>query len=173
MSFFCALMKSLEHQTKGKEVEILWLGDNKLWHTGMKRQALLFLANGQYTTFIDDDDRISDHYVDTLLAHVGKGYDAINFGVMCSVDGETPKPVLSSVTYCSDKDFVDHYERLPSHIMCIRRELAVAVGFKDMQCGEDRDFAVRLKPMIQSEICIPNVLYHYDFNSRTTETQQR
>ena len=41
--------------------------DNKKRSVGEKRQDLLNLAKGQYLVFIDDDDRISDDYISSII----------------------------------------------------------------------------------------------------------
>jgi len=57
--------------------------------------------------------------------------------------------------------------------MCVKRELALQVPFKEINFGEDADYAKRLKPLLKSEHSIHKVLYHYDYNSKTTETQRK
>ena len=41
--------------------------DNKKRTIGKKRDEMLKLAQGKYVTFVDDDDRISDDYVDEIM----------------------------------------------------------------------------------------------------------
>ena len=48
-------------------MEIIGLFDNKKRSVGEKRQDLLNLAKGQYLVFIDDDDRISDDYISSII----------------------------------------------------------------------------------------------------------
>ena len=93
-SYFPKLLKKLESQLN-KNVEVLWLGDDKKRSVGEKRNNLLSIANGEYVTFVDDDDDISDDYVKTILHYIvnGKGVDVINFNVMCSVNGGEYKRV--------------------------------------------------------------------------------
>jgi hypothetical protein len=78
-----------------------------------------------------------------------------------------------------DKDFGkdsnerDCYKRIPNHLMCVKRELALQAGFPDKSFGEDAAYAKKLLPLLKTQHIIPEILYHYNFNSQTTETQGR
>lgn len=169
------LLDNLTKQTKGrKDVEILYLGDNKSITVGQKRNTLLAMAKGRYVAFIDDDDRVHPQYVALILQAMDKLPDVINFKVEITTNGINPKPVTYSAAFEADADYPDRYERLPNHLMAVRKELAVKCGgFPAINCGEDADYAIRLKPMIKTQANIPHVLYYYDFNTRTTEAQKR
>jgi len=172
-NFLPKMMKMLYSQLNDSNrgvVEILTFIDNKERSIGVKRNDLISLARGKYVTFIDDDDRITDDYVSTLLEHI-KDQDVICFKVEVSLNGSEPKICYYSKNYGTDYNTPDAYYRLPNHLMCYRRELVESVGYKDMQCGEDSDFAKRILPLIKEELCIDRILYYYDFNSNTTETQ--
>lgn len=151
--------------------EVIYLGDNKHRSVGRKRNDLLALAQGDYVSFVDDDDWVEPDYVPLLLRGIKSGVDVINFKVKCSVNGGAYKEVVYDALFLADRDTPERYERLPNHLMCIKRELAIKVGFKDMGMGEDADFAKRLKPHLRSEASIDRVLYYYNFSHQTSETQ--
>ena len=48
-------------------VEVLGLVDNKKRSIGHKRDALVQMSKGEYVCFCDDDDDVSDNYVESLL----------------------------------------------------------------------------------------------------------
>ena len=50
------LIEELDYQIQFKEVQVLWLGDNKSMSVGAKRNKLLSIADGEWVCFIDDDD---------------------------------------------------------------------------------------------------------------------
>ena len=60
-------------------VEYRYLGDGRSVTIGEKREDLKKLAKGDYIFFIDDDDDISDDYVDQCLRAAEKNPDAITF----------------------------------------------------------------------------------------------
>lgn len=155
-----------------KRVEILMLTDAKGMLVGDKRNAMVRMARGEYVVFVDDDDRVTDDYLASLLAATDAGSDCITFDASVSLNGAPPKPCRYSLQYQKDANAADHYQRLPNHITAVRRALALACPFPSKQCGEDSDYAVRLRPALRTEHRIERVLYHYDYSDATTETQR-
>ena len=159
-------------QLSRHDIELLWLGDNRQMSIGEKRNWLLSMAKGEYVVFIDDDDEVSDMYVDELLKGCESGADVVCFNVMyCPVVGE-PMPVIYSKDY-EDTTEKDHYRRVPNHLMCFNRELALSVMFKEVNFGEDYDFAQRMKPLIKTEHRIKKVLYNYRYSFENSESEKR
>ena len=154
------------------EVELLYLGDNKRRKVGQKRNDLLLLAKGRYVCFVDDDDRVADDYVAQILDAIASGADVITFDVLCSFNKGKWKRVIYDANFRKDKNLPMRYERLPNHLMVVRRTLALSVGFPDMQAGEDNDFARRLKPKLKTQARINKVLYWYDADLSKSEAQR-
>src|SRR3990172_4807579 len=87
-NFYPNLMIQLLNQTKDRsDVEILSLFDNKHRSVGHKRQALIDLAQGEYLTFIDDDDRIAQTYVRDILEalYTNPNADCVVYDTLCSI----------------------------------------------------------------------------------------
>ena len=156
-----------------QEVEILTLIDNKTRMLGTKRNNLVEIAQGDYVVFVDDDDRVAFYYISQLLKAITYKPDVINFVVDVSINGNQPKPCYYNADYVQDYNESDSYHRLPNHIMCVKRSLALQVPYKDIPKGEDSDYSKRLKPLIQTQYNIGSVLYYYDYSDVTTETQQK
>lgn len=154
-----------------KRVEILILTDAKGMLVGDKRNAMVRMARGTYVVFVDDDDRIADDYISTLLDATGAGADCITFDAAVSVNGALPKTCKYSLKYERDHNAADHYQRVPNHITAVKRILMLAVPFPSKQSGEDSEYAARLRPSLKTEKRIERVLYWYDANDATTETQ--
>lgn len=169
-TFLPKIFKSIEKQAT-KDVEIIVFLDNKKRSVGQKRNDLLALAQGTYVVFVDDDDEVTDDYVSLILKGVNSGADVVNFGVNCSVNGSKYKRVYYDARYAGDTDHTDHYKRMVNHIMCVKRELALQVGFPDINFSEDADYAKRLRPHIKSQAFIDKVLYFYNFSHQISETQ--
>jgi glycosyltransferase involved in cell wall biosynthesis len=155
------------------EVEVITVIDNKTRMLGTKRNDLLNMAQGDYVVFVDDDDRVSDDYVQELLDAVTVGADVITFEVEVSLNGNEPKPCYYDMRYKSDYNLPDSYHRLPNHIMAVKRELALATKYQDILKGEDADYSKRLAPLLKTQHIIEKVLYYYDYSDVTTETQQK
>lgn len=158
--------------SKKREVEILTLVDNKTIMLGTKRNNLIEISKGEYLVFVDDDDRLSEDYIESILDATDSCADVITFTVMVSLNGEDPKPCHYSINYQEDYNTPEAYHRLPNHIMAVRRELAEHVWFKPVLYGEDSDYSKRLQPFLKTEYAINKVLYHYDYNIDTTEAQE-
>lgn len=155
------------------EVEVITVIDNKTRMLGTKRNDLLNMAQGDYVVFVDDDDRVSDDYVQQLLDAVTVGADIITFEVEVSLNGNEPKPCYYDIRYKSDYNLPDSYHRLPNHIMAVKKELALATKYQDILKGEDADYSKRLAPLLKTQHIIEKVLYYYDYSDVTTETQQK
>lgn len=139
---------------------------------GDKRNAMVRMARGTYVVFVDDDDRISDDYLASLLTATESGADCITFNLLCALNGAPPKLCRYSLEYAKDHNAADHYQRLPNHITAVRRLLMLACPFPSKQFGEDAEYATRLRPSLKTQHRIDRVLYHYNFSDTTSETRK-
>jgi len=154
-----------------KKVEILTLIDNKKTMLGEKRNVMLFIAQGDYVVFVDDDDRVSDDYVETLLEATKSNSDIITFKAEVSLNGEEPKDCIYSMEFETDQNKHNKYYRLPNHICCVKREIAINIKFPSVVYGEDSGYSKLLKPMLKTQTFIDKILYYYDYNDKTTIKQ--
>lgn len=153
-------------------VEIVMLTDNKMMPLGYKRNAMIDMAQGTYVVFVDDDDRIEPDYLASLLDATVTDADVITFLASVSLNGGRPRICRYSKDFTEDRNTPYGYERLPNHICAVKRELAGQARFHNpLSVGEDADYAKKLHPLLRTEHHINRVLYHYDFNVETTETQ--
>ena len=152
-------------------VEVLCKIDDGQRTIGEKRQQLLEMSCGRYIAYVDDDDRISDDYVDSILSVTNSDSDIISFDVEISENGGSYKKVKYHMRFEHDKDFSDHYERIPNHLMAVKKDLAIKAGFPGKSFAEDYEYALRLKPLLITQKSIDKTLYYYDFNEKTSETR--
>lgn len=153
------LLETLEHQVEGRAIEILCLYDNKKMSVGHKRNKLLFIADAEYFTFIDDDDEITHDYIASILAALESSPDLVTFNVKYT-------------------DEVDEYvckygpeDRTPAHIHVWKSEKFRNSEFPNRNAGEDMRWAKNNMPNVESIVNINRVLYYYQFSSKTTEAQ--
>lgn len=149
---------------KTDEVEVLYDPRPRgALSVGKKRQHLLEMAKGDYVVFIDDDDSVSEDYVNDILSAADENPDCITFKIDCNIDGKKFFTATASNSFADWKD--SPCERTPYHKTPIKRDIALNIGFKDMRFGEDYDFSKRLKQsgLIKSDSHINKVLYYYKF----------
>ena len=164
------LQRQIDSSGQG-QVELIYLGDNKQRTVGRKRNDLLQLAQGEYVAFVDDDDRVAPNYISRILPQLD-GTDVICFKVALTWNGQQMNLTHFDKDYLRNADYRDRYERLPNHVMVVRRVLALRTMYEDVSLHEDNEYSVRLKPLLKTQKKIDDVLYLYTFNVNTTETQQ-
>ncbi|MES2240446.1 MAG: glycosyltransferase family 2 protein [Bacteroidota bacterium] len=155
-----------------KQVEILVLIDNKERMLGSKRNNLIDIAQGEYIVFVDDDDRIEPDYISLLLDATESKSDVITFLASVSLNGEPAKICHYSNKYAKDYNTESTYHRLPNHICCVKKEISLKVPFLNIKNGEDSAYSKQLKTHLRTEHSIDKVLYHYDYNEKTTVAQE-
>jgi len=172
-NFLPVIVQELALQSKDLPVEVLYLGDNKKRSVGQKRNDLIDLAQGEYFTFVDDDDRVAPTYVKDILKQIEKQPDLITFYAFRMHNGKNDRIVMYDFRYPKDENKEGRYQRMPNHLMCWRKEAVKDFRFIASNYGEDSDWAKRIKTQakIKKVVEIKKVLYYYDFNINTTETQ--
>lgn len=152
-------------------VEILVFIDNKKMMLGDKRNLMIEQAQGEYIVFIDDDDVIAPDYISSILESTYRGSDVITFQVAVTINGGEKKICHYSKDFEKDYNSESEYFRLPNHICAVKRNIANTVQFPPVLYGEDSAYAKLLKPLLNTQTVILKVLYTYNYNSETTETQ--
>jgi glycosyltransferase involved in cell wall biosynthesis len=119
------LYSLLETQAVGRmsDIELLYLLDNKRRTVGAKRNALLAAANGEFISFIDDDDMVAPDYVkrihDAMLQakRSDMAPDVLCFGQRATLH---PHGIVHECSYS-----LKHWKERPADS---RRQLAPAPG---------------------------------------------
>lgn len=153
-------------------VEIIVLSDTKSIMLGEKRNIMVDLAKGDYISFVDDDDVISDDYISSLLDATKSGSDVITFIAMVSMNGEYAKPCFYSKDNKFDFNKPGAYYRIPNHICCVKKEVSLKSSFPSLLKGEDSGYSRLLIRHLNTETKLNKVLYHYNYSDETTETQE-
>lgn len=164
-------LDTLEPHLK-EQVEVIVLLDNKKRMLGSKRNDMVSMAQGEYYVMADDDDRISPSYVRDLLDGTQTGADVITFKAEVTINGQSSKICTYTKDIAADYNTPDAYFRLPNHICAVKREIGMQISFPNIKYGEDAAYSKLLKPLLKTEHHIDRVLYYYDFNEQTTETQE-
>ena len=156
------------------EVEILSICDNKEMTIGAKRNKLLEMAEGDYVCFVDDDDSVSDDYINSILKAIKKEPDCIGFQIECNMEGKIEKAIASNRydVWCENKDGY-RYCRTIYHKTPTKRSIALQIGYKDIRYAEDHDYSLRLKQsgLLKEEVFIDKVLYYYNYKFENPNTK--
>lgn len=143
------------------EVEVLIEKDGGEMAIGAKRNKLLHTAQGEYIAFVDDDDLVSNDYVSKILEALRHNPDCCGIQGIITFQGSSPRMFIHSLKYTEWFEANNIYYRCPNHLNPVKRELALSVGFPESNFGEDKDYSVRLLPLLKNERFISGVVYHY------------
>ena len=174
--FFPKIMNHLNEQINiRKDIELIALYDNKKRTIGTKRQEMINISQGEYITFIDDDDRIENNYIDEIMncLYANKNVDCVVYNVICCVNNNKNKKLCKygiEYEYGNIKNGLE-WRGKPSHTMIWKSNIVKNHKYSDMGHGEDTDWVTRAWKDIKTQVRIDKVLYYYDANySSTSET---
>lgn len=168
-SLIASIREKVARLTPNLRLEICIDFDNRESSVGLKRQRLLEKAKGKYTSFIDDDDTITDAYVEDVQAMIDG-----NFHTMRLVGEMTGGWRFVHSTGVSLKDPMatsgpdPYFQRPPNHLNPMLADIAKMIPFKDATYGEDLDWTMNLSRsgFLQTEYRSENrVLYNYNLRA--------
>ena len=183
---FVRLFTKLENQIKDLrsevKIEILGLCDNKSKSIAEKRNDFLQISQGNFLSFLDDDDDISENFVKEIAEALIKSPNTsvVSFKQSCLING-LPLSVTfkagsphESLTYCGNG--YSPITRPPYHMCvwsrsCIGANRFRTVYTKEGQSIEDIDWLCRIYPSVTSEIHISKVLHYYIYSSKLSESK--
>lgn len=179
---FVGLLTNLINQIGNREdVELLTLLDNRKRSIAEKRNALIDLAQGEYVTFIDDDDDITPIYIAKILPAC-VGVDLITFhqrhlinGLESEVEYRVGNP-RQNVDYLSESKLIPFARQCPHPKNIWRKQLIINERFTmPDKYTEDYDWADRVIYKVESETHLDEVLYiynwHYNVSTQTNKNQ--
>ncbi len=123
------------------QVEYSVAFDNREKSIGRKRQELLQGARGKYMSFIDDDDDITDAYIEDLRDTIAGQYNVMRlrgqiqqYTFTHSLENGLTSPMARG----------DVFLRPPNHLNPMLTDVAKLIPFGDATRGEDLDWTIRL-----------------------------
>jgi len=147
----------------GLRLEIAEALDNREMSVGLKRRNLLADAKGKYTTFIDDDDDVTDAYFEDFLTCFTEGKDVMR--IRGQMDAHTF--THSTANLLSGTLYVDGvFMRPPNHLNPMLADIAKLVTFVDATRGEDLKWTIDLAKMglLRTETQSDPSRIHYIYN---------
>ncbi len=148
------------------EVEVLYLRDDRVLSTGEKRNRLVQAATGEFVSFVDDDDRVSNGYVSSILEILrgNSDVDCIGIRVVKTFKGKHAREYVQSLQYRDYFSRNGKYYGPPYILNPIRRSIAARYPFMPVSYSEDMEWALRLSEerALKKEKFLDAILYHYD-----------
>jgi glycosyltransferase involved in cell wall biosynthesis len=169
---FDVLFNKLKDLALNKEVEILFDDRPKGSVTiGQKRNDLINKSKGQYICFVDDDDNVSNEYIELILNAIESKPDCVGFKIMCDMEGV--KEIASSSNKYQWSENVDgfRYVRSIYHKTPVKKEIALKCMFPNKSFGEDYEYSMRLKKHLSTEVFIDEFLYFYNYKYENPTTK--
>lgn len=173
--FLSSLMFSLNEQMGryglSKRISILKSVDNGEATIGAKRNELLQSVTTEYCCFFDDDDMPSEDYLSILFHGVKSEPDCLSLRGLLNIDGKADGIFEHSIKYdkYQTKPKAEiKYERYPNHLNVIRTEIAKCFKFKEINHGEDTDWATQIhqSKFLKNEVYSDKLIYFYNYNSK-------
>jgi hypothetical protein len=124
--------------------EVCLAFDNKETSIGMKRQQLLKDARGKYSSFVDDDDDITDEYIEDLWACIQGGFHTMRLRGQMSEYTFVHSTAITMNSMMATKDEIPIFQRPPNHLNPMMADVAKFIPFKDAVQGEDIDWTFTL-----------------------------
>jgi hypothetical protein len=144
--------------------------DNKEASVGRKRDNLLQASKGKYSAFVDDDDEITDAYIEDLAETIRGNYHVMRlrgtlheFTFTHSIDAKLSEPMAIG----------SEFRRPPNHLNPIMTDVAKLVRFKDASRGEDLDWTIRMAKLgfLTREYKSDPSRIHYIYNMRESVSE--
>lgn len=163
-SSFNKLYAKIINQTLNKDVEVLY---NDLARgaitIGEKRNILLNESKGRYICYVDDDDDVSDDYIEQILNAIKEKPDCVGFEIECNMDGKIYLAASSIKYNWEENKYKYKYVRSIYHKTPVLRSIALKAMFPDKSFGEDYEYSMRIKSDLKKEVFINKVLYFYNY----------
>lgn len=166
------LKQCLQPQVNNSQVEVLVHIDNGELSIGEKRNILLSKSTGEYVAFVDDDDLVSDVYVEQILNAMHGDPDVIGMHLLMYIDSHLRGLTYHSLQYKQwyhkpnnyDKNLT-HYFRNPNHLNPVKSNIAKQIMYPPINMGEDKAYSMNLLKYLLDNNCkeqyIAEPLYYY------------
>lgn len=142
--------------------------------TGRKRNMLIEQSQSDYFSFVDDDDLVSSHYVDSIMNAIESVPDVVTFcGYMTTNGANRREFTIKLGSKYEEKN--GHYYRFPNHLCAFRREKVNMIKFPELWVQEDFIWAKQIhdRKLLKTEVHIKSELYWYDFNHEPRSKYER
>lgn len=158
------------------EVQILCFCDDMIRSIGEKRNNLLKLVQAERFAFVDDDDDVSDNYIEEILEAIIYDPDIITFEQIATLNGKSFKVTFGLDIPKNEKakmiegEWID-IKRRPWHVCVWKTKLVQRINFPFIQYGEDWAWCKKALRKIKTSAHIDKVLHYYNWDSKKTRAK--
>lgn len=148
------------------EVELLIHDAGRFMPTGTKRNELIKICEGDYLTFIDCDDVVCSHYINSIMTALESNPDVVTFNGWMTTNGGNRQDFTIKLGEKYEQRG-NHYYRFPNHLCVFKKELIQHIKFPDIWVQEDYQWARQIndRKILKTSVHIDQDLYWYDFRS--------
>jgi len=130
---------------------------------GSKREMLIQRSNSKYSAFIDDDDEITDAYIEDLREMIRGSYPVMR--LRGTIHPYTFTHSLAN-TLSSPMARGEVFLRPPNHLNPMMTDIAKLIHFRDAVRGEDLEWTIRMSKagFLKQEYQSNSDRIHYIYN---------
>ena len=160
------------HEFKN-EVQLFVLSDNREKTIGEKRNILTQMAieaGCSHRAFIDDDDTVTDDYLELNMPGVYGDYDCNSLTGLYYHNGHYDRPFVHDLKYkrAETNNDLMIYERFPNHLNVTKLSLIKDYKYEHKNFGEDMEHAERISNdgVLKTQYTIEKPIYNYYFRTK-------
>lgn len=166
------LFTKLQKMCEGKQIEILYLMDNRKRTCGEKHEALKNISNGKYFMFCHDDDDILR--IDEVYQATFQDVDVITFKQLCDSPNEAKTPYvvtfglgnpIEETQTLSDGSFTS--VRRPPWTVCAWNQKFKSIPYTP-DYAEDGIWVTKALAEAKTEVFVDVFVHHYRWDVNTT-----
>lgn len=175
-----ALYEKLQTQIGArKDIEVICLVDNKSMTIGEKRSKILSCSRGQYVAFLDDDDTVSDNYIEEIMRVLDSSSpDVVSFEQDCTVNGKKfmvnfrlgnpHEPAVQNAL----GEYPPVIKRPPYHMCVWKGVIARNTPIPSISYGEDLAWIQSMVQRCKTGVHISKVLHYYIYSDAASQSIQ-
>jgi hypothetical protein len=178
------MARLLPQVDRAGSTEVIGFYNHGEYRVPLIRQRLLQAAKGTFLSFIDDDDMVSDDYVESIHDEVlvDPSVDSVGFNVwleahhgnQVSICSREQTAAMAGRTDCGPNDGMAYQQVIEGGVLYeswgimtpTRSVIAQRCRFDTYagRVGEDGWFRLQLMPLLGPEAYIPRILYTYQWD---------
>lgn len=152
-------------------VEIIIDTDNMEKSVGEKRNDLIGKAQGEFICFIDDDDFITENYLNIILSNINSGIDILLIAIEHIKNGLNKNNIRPSLYINNLNTGEAVFKTNHFHLCPHKKSIAKNVLFECVNFAEDMIYSQKMVRYINNSFSISEPIYIYFDNLEKSLTR--